>query len=413
MSFWSILANALLLTIWLCQASVLDLTMANFLDVLKQHDFVLVNFYAEWCRFSRDLAPIFLSTGESVAQEFKDGKVVLGRVDCDDQGALCMSQGVSKYPTLRLFKFTRRYGSEYRNQRSVEAFLTYLREQTADPIKKLNSVAEAKELTTQRNLVGVFPAFTSDNVAYTNFYMASHLVGDCTFYGVEDKNATASTIKFILKKFPSAGDAKPQQLALAREEVATPETMTDFEVMRNWAAERCTPLVRELTFANAEEITEPRLPLLILFYPPNNFSAAMKFGALMEEHFSDLKGRFVPLVANGEVFSHPLMHMGKTVNDLPMMAIDSFQHMFLYPGNLDEALKDPKHINQFLADLASEKLHRQFHGFPEPQNEAPQKSSPEDKVRKLEGAKKPVPASSVFKLLTPSSNRYSLLRDEL
>ncbi|KAL5961769.1 Endoplasmic reticulum resident protein 44 [Taenia solium] len=404
MRFWSILANTLLFTTWLCKASVLDLTMANFLDVLKKHDFVLVNFYAEWCRFSRDLAPIFLSAGESVAQEFKDGKVVLGRVDCDDQGALCMSQGVSKYPTLRLFKFTRRYGSEYRNQRSVEAFLTYLREQTADPIKKLNSVAGVKSLTTQRNLVGVFPAFTNNNLAYTNFYMASHLVSDCTFYGVQDKNATASVIKFILNKFPSNGDAKPQKLILAREEVAPPETVTDFEVLRNWAVERCTPLVRELTFANAEEITEPRLPLLILFYPPNDFSAAMQFGALMEEHFSGLKGRFVPLVANGEVFSHPLMHMGKTVNDLPLMAIDSFQHMFLYPGNLDEALKDPKYINQFLADLASEKLHRQFHGFPEPQNEAD---------RKAEEAKKPVPATSVFKLLTPSGNRYSLLRDEL
>ncbi|VDM16822.1 unnamed protein product [Hydatigera taeniaeformis] len=378
--------------------------MANFLDVLRQHDFVLVNFYAEWCRFSRDLAPIFLSTGESVVQEFKDGKVVLGRVDCDDQGALCMSQGVSKYPTLRLFKFTRRYGSEYRNQRSVEAFLAYLREQTADPIKKLTSLAEVDGLTTQRNLVGIFPTISNDNAAYMNFYMVSHLVGDCTFYGVEDKNATASVVKFILKKFPSDGDTKHQQLTLAREEVANPETVTDFEALRKWAVERCTPLVRELTFANAEEITEPRLPLLILFYPPNDFSAAMKFNTLMEEHFGDLTGRFVPLVANGEIFSHPLMHMGKSVNDLPLLAIDSFQHMFLYPGNLDEALKDPKYIKQFLADLASEKLHRQFHGFPEPQNEAD---------RKPEEEKKPAPASSVFKLLTPSSNRYSLLRDEL
>ncbi|CDS36497.1 Thioredoxin fold [Echinococcus multilocularis] len=409
-SFFSI---TLLFTVWLSRASVLDLNTANFLDVLKAHEFVLVNFYAEWCRFSRDLAPIFMSTGESVAQEFKDGKVVLGRVDCDDQGALCMSQGVSKYPTLRLFKFTRRYGSEYRNQRSVEAFLTYLREQTADPVKKLNSAMDVGGLTTPRNMVGIFPSFTSDNAAYMNFYMASHLVGDCTFYGVADKNATASVIKFLLKKYPPTEDAKPQQLTLVKEEQATVETVTDFEALRSWAVERCTPLVRELTFANAEEITEPRLPLLILFYPPNNFTAAMRFGVLMEEHFSDLKGRFVPLVANGEVFSHPLLHMGKTMHDLPLMAIDSFQHMFLYPGNLDEALKDPKHINQFLADLASEKLHRQFHGFFEPPSEVPQKPPSEDKDRKAEEAKQSAPTSSVFKLLTPSSNRYSLLRDEL
>ncbi len=44
------------------------------------------------------------------------------------------------------------------------------------------------------------------------------------------------------------------------------------------------------------------------------------------------------LTANGEDFSHPLMHMRKTMNDLPLLAIDSFQHMFMYEGKLDQAL---------------------------------------------------------------------------
>jgi hypothetical protein len=31
-----------------------------------------------------------------------------------------------------------------------------------------------------------------------------------------------------------------------------------------WAADKCTPLVREITFENAEELTEEGLPFLIL-----------------------------------------------------------------------------------------------------------------------------------------------------
>lgn len=36
-----------------------------------------------------------------------------------------------------------------------------------------------------------------------------------------------------------------------------------------WARDMCSPLVREITFENGEELTEEGLPFLILFYDPN------------------------------------------------------------------------------------------------------------------------------------------------
>ena len=39
------------------------------------------------------------------------------------------------------------------------------------------------------------------------------------------------------------------------------------------------------------------------------------------------------LVADGLKFSHPLYHLGKTKNDLPVLAIDSFRHMYLWKHN--------------------------------------------------------------------------------
>ena len=39
------------------------------------------------------------------------------------------------------------------------------------------------------------------------------------------------------------------------------------------------------------------------------------------------------LTADGKKFSHPLYHLGKTTNDLPVLAIDSFRHMYMWPNN--------------------------------------------------------------------------------
>jgi len=39
------------------------------------------------------------------------------------------------------------------------------------------------------------------------------------------------------------------------------------------------------------------------------------------------------LIADGFKFSHPLHHIGKTVKDLPLLVIDSFKHMYLWPHN--------------------------------------------------------------------------------
>ena len=41
------------------------------------------------------------------------------------------------------------------------------------------------------------------------------------------------------------------------------------------------------------------------------------------------------LVADGQKFSHPLHHLGKTEGDLPVLAIDSFRHMYIFPNMAD------------------------------------------------------------------------------
>lgn len=60
----------------------------------------------------------------------------------------------------------------------------------------------------------------------------------------------------------------------------------------------------------------------------------------------DQKAAINALLADGHKFAHPLKHLGRTADDLPVLAIDSFQHMFLFP-NMSE-LQIPGKLRQVL-----------------------------------------------------------------
>ena len=150
------------------------------------------------------------------------------------------------------------------------------------------------------------------------------------------------------------------------------------------------------------------------------------------------------LTADGLKFAHPLHHLQKSKDDLPLLAIDSFRHMYLFPSY--EETKIPGRVKTFLQDLYSGKLHREFHYGPDPAAEKKEeKSSEEVKTGEEEGQvgevvegnkdeakhiprekeednpaeepKKPKekstdPPESQFVHLGPSKQRYTIIRDE-
>ncbi|XGW29985.1 hypothetical protein V3C99_009197 [Haemonchus contortus] len=119
-----------------------------------------------------------------------------------------------------------------------------------------------------------------------------------------------------------------------------------------------------------------------------------------------------PLLADGNVFSHPLRHLGKTSKDLPVLAIDSFTHMYLFP-NISQ-LATPGVLKQFVEDLHSGVLHQRFHGQPEIRRQKiskfldKQNTGEHHQAEPQEASEDP--PESVFKELRPSGKRYSFLQ---
>lgn len=64
-----------------------------------------------------------------------------------------------------------------------------------------------------------------------------------------------------------------------------------FNFHRKWLTDKCVPLVREITFENAEELTEEGLPFLILFRQIGDTESERLFTSIVTNELADQKSR--------------------------------------------------------------------------------------------------------------------------
>lgn len=77
----------------------ITITDATFEDLLKSDKPMVVDFWAEWCGPCRMVGPII----EELSSEY-DGKVIIGKVDVDNNDEVTSKYGIRNIPTILFIK---------------------------------------------------------------------------------------------------------------------------------------------------------------------------------------------------------------------------------------------------------------------------------------------------------------------
>jgi endoplasmic reticulum resident protein 44 len=331
---------------------MINLDPNNVDQTLKDNPLVMINFSAGWCRYSQALKPIYEKAADALANT---PGVKLAYADCVAHNDICTKYRVSKYPTMKFVRSGELMKSEYRGQRSVEAITEHINKLMEDPVKQLHGDEELKTLKSETKSKFVLGYFAStSSYGYEVFKSSAQaMLGQCHFYAMTGDDAKPKIASF-------GGQERVYLVNDVDGDKVYEGSATNQPQLSTWVKENCVPLVREITFENGEELTEEGLPFVILFHDPEDQQSVKLFTEKVAEQCQDQRSGVNFLHADGFKFAHPLSHLGRTTKDLPVIAIDSFKHMYLFPKF--ENIKKPNRLRRFIEDLHSGRLHREFHG---------------------------------------------------
>jgi endoplasmic reticulum resident protein 44 len=283
-------------------------------------------------------------------------------------------------------------GSEFRGSRSPEAMMKFVVDQARTSVLPV-SVDSARDVkSSQVVILGKFSNNDWKNLETLKKSSSHFLDSRCGFYAKLSENP-------VTPPSVTAFDNEDQL------EDSFPDPLSDYYKFLAWLKAKCVPLARELTFENAEALSEEGLPFVILFRANDDANSLDKFKSLITLELHDYVDRVNFMHADGIVFKHPLSHLNRNADDLPLIAIDNFVHMFDMRKGQSDWTK-PGDLKQFLVDFVSGRLHEEYHSMDNAWKRGMRESSSSS-----DGLLK-----SVFRKLVPNGRRYSILnrdRDEL
>ena len=280
--------------------------------------------------------------------------------------------------------------------------LQFVKDETKSPVVEFKELQELNEMDDHKpHIIGYFER--KEDAGVQNFLkLATALKDECIFY--------AGYGDVVSMMHPPGSDIvayRPTKARTNDEDEAFTGNLLNYEDLHAFASEKCNPLVKEITFENAEELTEEGLPFVILFHNPEDTESVREWNDLVKGELMGERSQVSFLTADGLKFAHPLHHLGKSKEDLPLIAIDSFRHMYLFPKYED--MRTPGKVRQFILDLYSGKLHREFHYGPD-EDEKEEENEIQDTTGHIPREKEDRVKRDAK---NPSENRYSLRHDEL
>ena len=228
------------------------LTDKNYDAAVAEFDYLLVYFFAPWCGHCKALGPEFVKAGQMLKE--KDSIIKLAKVDGTEETELMDREGVTGYPTLKLFR--KQELVPYTGGRMAPEIVDWLEKKIGPPAKILETLDDVKKFVskTDVSVVGFFAdqgdQFDAYNRACLDYddYGVHYPVAVTNnkealeHYGVMDKVVLFK--KFDEKKVVYEGELETQ-------------------AVRDFITENSLPIVIEFNHENAQK----------MFKRPNNLKS--------------------------------------------------------------------------------------------------------------------------------------------
>ena len=78
--------------------AVIELSEENFEETINNNDFVIIDFWAQWCGPCKSFAPTY----EKISAEFPD--IVFGKVNTEEEQGIAGHFQIRSIPTLMMFR---------------------------------------------------------------------------------------------------------------------------------------------------------------------------------------------------------------------------------------------------------------------------------------------------------------------
>ncbi|KAH7445484.1 hypothetical protein KP509_01G011100 [Ceratopteris richardii] len=161
---------------------VIVLDDKNFHDVVKQHPFIVVEFYAPWCGHCKRLAPEYEKAAAILKEN--DPPIILANINADEESnrGLAGEYGVRGFPTLKIIENGGKIIRDYKGPRDADGIVSYLKKQVGPPSLEITTPEEGEKSVEEAEIlvVGVFNSYDSDE--YKDFIsVASELRSEYVF----------------------------------------------------------------------------------------------------------------------------------------------------------------------------------------------------------------------------------------
>ncbi|KAK5642509.1 hypothetical protein RI129_008676 [Pyrocoelia pectoralis] len=134
---------------------IIVLDKNNFENAISVNEYILVMFYASWCKASQEMAPEYIKAAEHTVK--LNIPVKLAKIEASEEKELCAKHDAFRFPSLKLFR--RGTSLEYNGQRNYKGIVLWLKNQVRPAVRELHTVQETTKAVIDENMViiGFFP----------------------------------------------------------------------------------------------------------------------------------------------------------------------------------------------------------------------------------------------------------------